>query len=229
MLGPMYPVLCGYFSQRFALTHLSSGFIPKERAPMTMEVQEALYDFLLDVCEALAGDDASQGDEGSPQDGGGDEEIPDADAAREMGEAVRALATPWRVEKPGLDVRGSEVRQYLDSCREGIPFTTPTDINWDFMERAVHIRLAAVEDDLLSMREDPRYFAEKMQENRAHNWRQVKPDTKGLTGLTAKQTKELQIAYVNPGKLNNEGKQTRMNWHKNIEDNYKSCEIQTAI
>ncbi|KAK8115911.1 hypothetical protein PG984_012413 [Apiospora sp. TS-2023a] len=203
--------------------------IPKRQAPLVMEVQEALYDFLLDVCEELAGKDASKDEEESSQDGDGDgdEAMPDADDARNMGDAVRDLATPWRINKPNPDARGSQIRQYLGSCREGIPFTSPIDINWDFLEQSVWERLRSVEGDLLRMREDPGYFAQKMQENREHHWRQVDPITEPYPGISPEGEESLKDLYGptnNPIKL--AWQQKHLGW---CEDNYKTCELRAAI
>ncbi|KAK8054042.1 hypothetical protein PG996_013343 [Apiospora saccharicola] len=194
----------------FQGAHIQDRLIPKRQAPLVMEVQEALYDFLLDVCEELAGKDASKDEEESSQDGDGDgdEAMPGADDAWDMGDAVRDLATPWRIKKPDPDARGSQIRQYLGSCREGIPFTSPIDINWDFLELSVWERLRSVEGDLLRMREDPGYFAQKMQENREHHWRQVDPITEPYPGIPPR------------------GRSKQLGW---CEDSYKTFELRAAI
>lgn len=212
------------------VSQLWDGLIPKWQAPLPLEVQQALYDFLIDVCEALADKDASKDEEESSQDGDGDEAMPDAEAAREMGKLVRALDTPWRTEKPGPGASDSEVRRYLQSCRDASPFTAPIDINWDFVEQIVHDRLRVIENDLLGMREDPGYFAKKMQENRENHLRQVKPITRASPGMSEGERRTLNVLFPrNIMSQSDSATLYRLETLKWIEDSARSMELSSAI
>ncbi|KAK7975550.1 hypothetical protein PG989_014013 [Apiospora arundinis] len=143
--------------------------LPKKEAKVAIEIQTDILRFLQEACEELVGADA--------QDEDGDEEMPDAEAALEMADAVRALDTPWRPAVPDRDTKQADRQKYLDACREGLPFTSAADINWDFIEQVIHDRLSSVEYELLSMKENPKFFAEKMEECRQNAFgviRQVK-------------------------------------------------------
>ncbi|KAK8017909.1 hypothetical protein PG991_007099 [Apiospora marii] len=229
VLGPGHPMLVHAEAEQELLC-ISGGLIPGKQAPLPLEVQEALYDFLLDVCEELAGKDASKDEEEeSSQDGDGEEPMPDAEAALKMGKAVRALDTPWRTGKPSPGAGGSEIRRYLQSHREGAPFTSPAEIDLDFLEHAVHDRLRAIENDLLDMREDPGYFARKMQENREHHWRQVKPVTRTQAGMTNEQKETLKILHGNVNSLTLDHQMERQSLERWLEDNYRTSELKAAI
>ncbi|KAK7942669.1 uncharacterized protein PG986_011782 [Apiospora aurea] len=207
LLGnPLHPLIIPVV-RPFQQTHITDGHVPEVEAKLAIEVHQVVYQFLLGICKDLASEDGpkkkgkgkckepAQDEDEDEEDE--DEEMPDADTARAMGEAVRALGTPWRDEKPDPSERQyqQKVLDYLETCRPGIPFTAPSDINWDFIEQVVHDRLVAAENELLGMRESPAVFAEKMSECRKNHWRQIAPTSKVRPGMSDITKAELKIWF----------------------------------
>ncbi|KAK8044573.1 hypothetical protein PG993_004597 [Apiospora rasikravindrae] len=247
MGSPMHPLVV-----QAAITlqegHIAVGHVPDVESKLAMEVQGVVYQFLLGICEELASDEAPKGkgkgkgkekdkepaqaeDEGEDE----DEEMPDADAARAMGEAVRALGTPWRDEKPDPGDRRYQrkVLDFLQTCRPGLPFTSPNDINWDFIEQVVHDRLVSAENELLGMRENPAVFAEKMKECREHHWRQVAPITKARPGMSEDEKNQIGFYFGNTRGMaaaqRNQHQFLKKQFNLRWKANEKTFELQTAI
>ena len=118
-------------------------------AKLGLEVQAKLYTFLADMCrEALGHKDYNNAPELADN------------AERDFGDNAA-----WRPQAPDENAPDDEagLQAYFDECSKLQPFTSQTDIKWEFLKRLADAERMKARKVLLGMREDPRVFRDTLE------------------------------------------------------------------
>ncbi|KAK7946031.1 uncharacterized protein PG986_010352 [Apiospora aurea] len=150
-------------------------------AEWMMRHQSRIYDFMLAMCQKVAGDNLFQETMGEGE--GSGEEKPDED--EEMPDlGVRE----WWPQPPDDDAADDEaaLNAYFEECKRLQPFTHPEDINWEFLKRLADKRCRVARSVLQGMREDPAVFKLVLQEV----WDRQPVDLQSTYGIRTKMQKQ---------------------------------------